>query len=210
MSNYAYNILISRIDEGGEQQILLERDITADEAIDAILDSKLRSHEIEMQNLEAVHALDVATEPEPTHPVPYEIPAPKEKTAAGSYERKLSYNLEAVQDDVTAGMSVLDIAAKHKIQKQIVYNIRAKMKKAGELKPEQELEDEEEEPSEAEAMNNELVNCKSNDEKVRVMLRHGMTSSDVYKKMHDYMTEREFTDAVEDYWRTEPTGTKPQ
>ena len=189
MSNYAYNILISRIDEEGENKILLDQDITADQVIEAILDQRY-SDSVEPKPVEN----EVKTEPEPTAPVPAEKPTPKKKPAKESKKRKTSYDIQAVKDDVNAGMSVADIAAKHKIPKQAVYNARMKMKTAGDHSPEvEELQ------AQALNMNEEMANCKDNHEKVIIMLRHGMQPGKVYNLMHDYMTDQEYRQAVTEY-----------
>jgi len=179
MSNYAYNILISRIDEGGEQDVLIDRDITADEAINAILNQK---------HSDAGAPEKVEAKLEPT------VPVLAEKKATRVYERKVNYDMNEVKDDVISGMTVPAIAAKHNVTNQIIYNIRLKMKKAGEWGPEIK-----EEQVAAGSMNDELAMCLSNEEKVTVMLKHGMTPDDVYKRMHDFMTDREFREAVEAY-----------
>lgn len=164
---YDYNLTLTRTDQEGEQLILLDKDITADEAIEMMLANQGKEEEVdEFKDYTLVH----------------HEPETKNKPAPGKKGKVVDYDKEAVKADIKAGkLSTKDIAYTHGITDGMVYQIKSQMKKAGELdgdKP-------------------KVQSVTSNEDRVKNMVRDGDSDAEIYAVMHDFMTDAEFRVAID-------------
>jgi hypothetical protein len=122
-SNYTYNILISRIDEEGSQDILIDQDISADQAIEEVLRLKVTcSEEDETEQEEETSASDEQEEEE-------EEPEP-EKPKRGP---RAVWDKERAKELINAGKKAGEIADEVGASVGSIYQLKTDMKKAGEL-----------------------------------------------------------------------------
>lgn len=122
-----YAITIIRFGEDDEQEVLLDKWVTADETIDLLVqlqsasDSPLDSEEEAAEVEEDVE--EVIEEEEPTQPA-----QPAKKSRAVNYDR------EAMVADVKAGvLTTAQISEKYGINLNVIYQVRNKLKKQSEL-----------------------------------------------------------------------------
>ncbi len=105
-----YKIQIIKVDEELDEYILSEQEVTADEAIEYILQVQSAGQEEEIEE-----------GPEPALP-----PA----TSSGRRRRR-EYDREEMEQDVAAGLlKVKEIAEKHGVSEPTVYSVKKKMKEA--------------------------------------------------------------------------------
>ena len=102
---------------------LVARNVTADQAIDLLLHIQANTTEAVVQDAEEETVEEAQEEPEQ---VPKDEPTspPKKVNAPKKAGKPLNYDKDAIVADLKSGMSTAEIAAKHKVTKQTVYNIK--------------------------------------------------------------------------------------
>lgn len=124
-----YKVTVERT-IGDVSNKLIAHHVTADQAIDLLL------HIQQLPDDDEVKAT-----PEPAEKPAAPAPAPKKNSSPKKASKALSYDKEAVIADLENKLPVAEIAAKHKVTKQVVYNIRHKThlvpepSREGELQP---------------------------------------------------------------------------
>lgn len=178
---YSYNILLSRIDEDGNQIILLDRDITADQAIAMMIEERAKAEkepEIEGYNTPIkgpIGSEDFGFEP---------AVRPKVKKSVDIPQRETSYNKDLVKSDIKAGLKPKEIADTHGLSVNMVYQIKAEMKKNGELAA-----------TKSKHMTEDGV-LQVHQDAVDLMVSQGKDDQDIFNAMHDVMTQDELTKAI--------------
>ncbi|MGR3504900.1 MAG: helix-turn-helix domain-containing protein [Paracoccaceae bacterium] len=102
---------------------LVARNVTADQAIDLLLHIQANTTEAVVQDAEEETVEEAQEEPEQ---VPKDEPTapPKKVNAPKKAGKPLNYDKDAIVADLRANMPVPEIAAKHKVTKQTVYNVK--------------------------------------------------------------------------------------
>ena len=98
---------------------LVARNVTADQAIDLLLHIQRNFSDSEKEDVveEEQEEPEQAPKVEPTAP-------PKKAKAPKKAGKPLSYDKDAILADLKSGMPTAEIAARHKVTKQTVYNVK--------------------------------------------------------------------------------------
>jgi len=168
-----YSVTVIRWD-GDNQEELVDAYITADQAIDLMLQIQAMPEETEEEEIEEVEE-EIPTEE------PKQVVKKAEKKNMG---RQANYDKEAVKVDIQNGIRPSDIANTHGVPVGTVYQLKSQMKKDGEL-----LE-----------VTEQKEDVVDNHPKSRVkrMVKSGDTDTEIYNAMHDFMTDIELREAIEE------------
>lgn len=181
MSQPKYSVTIMRHTDNDEVTELVDKWITADQAIELLVKAQEMAeytiqvhHEDEFKDYTPVHHEE---EPEKKEELPDNIAKLKKHTG-----RKASYDKDAVKKDIKAGIKPGDIATKYGITAATVYQIKSKMKNE---------EDEEEQPE-----SDDVPVDNHPKARVKRMVAAGETDQAIYNVMHDFMTDEQFREAI--------------
>lgn len=146
---YAYNIMVVRYDEDGNQEELIDRDLTADQAIDMMLYVNEAVPAVEIHGVPGQERPDMVIEDE----VDEEDKESSDDDEPAPRGRQASWDKDRAKEMILDGEKAGDIADKVGAPIGSIYQLKSDMKKAGELEnqgkdeaPEPETEDEDEEP----------------------------------------------------------------
>lgn len=118
MSRNTYAVTVTRWDENEEVTVIVDRYITADQAIDLMIQVNAMEEEAEVETDEEEEAEEEAQKS-------------KETPAKRGGTRKPTYDKDAMIADIHSGMPVAEIAAKYGVTTATVYQTKSKAKQEG-------------------------------------------------------------------------------
>jgi len=193
---YKYAITIYRFNDDDTQETLIDRYITADQAIDAVI----FSNNLDVEETEPVHSDEEEVEEEPeiegyNAPIKGSMGTlPKERfgfepkaAQAAKPKSEEGFDVQAVKVAIKGGNKPKDIAELYGISTQTVYQLKSKMKKEGELGDESQEDSSEEKKPHV---------IPTHAQKIKYMVNAGESDATIYAAMHDLMTDAEFREAL--------------
>jgi len=126
-NKYSYNVLLQRIDEEGLTVQLIDRDLTADDAINLMLHIQEEVPTIEEDTIS--EEVNIEYSEETSAPIELQEPLPKKKQP----KTKEKPHLEDARRLIKEGKETGEIAKELGVTTSRIYQLRYKMKKDGDL-----------------------------------------------------------------------------
>lgn len=179
---YTYNTTLSRFDDDGNQEILIDHDITPDEAVTMMID-RLEPHDITMADPEPgfMSSESIGKQINPKEEEDEDELESKPKKISVDIEQREGpdWDVEMAKLEIKLGKKkAVQIAKELDVPVQRIYTLKYQLKQDGEL--------ESNDPPVAEVLQNRIID----------MINNGMDDQEIINQMSASMSNREIQEAI--------------